>query len=151
VACRRQTLTSLAHPKNSLVMRVMQLLIIGPSVLIACGGGGGAESSVDTLPKRGERATDPTIVSATAGCTGDLMFKGLVVQIDASDPAPSNLGSCAATFGADMGQGMFSASGRCTVELTRDCGVGTDYVVDLTISNKTGGVTVASVKLHAGP
>ena len=129
----------------------MWLVALGVSMLAGCSSSGGTDSSLDVLPKRGERASDPTIVSATAGCSGDLMFKGLVIQVDASDPAPSNLGSCAAMFGATMGQGQFSGSGRCIVELGPDCTVGTDYVVDLTIGNKTGGVTVATVKLHAGP
>jgi hypothetical protein len=134
-------------------MRTMRLVAFGVCTLAACSSsGGGTNGDLDVLPKRGERASDPTIVSATAGCSGDLMFKGLVIQIDASDPAPSNLGSCAAMFGMTMGQGQFSGGGgRCIVELGPDCTVGTDYVVDLTIGNKTAGVTVATVKLHAGP
>jgi hypothetical protein len=132
-------------------MRTKRLVFLALCTVAGCSNGGGTDNSLDALPKRGERTTDPTIVSATAGCSGELMFKGLVIQVDASDPAPSNLGSCAAMFGTDMGQGQFVASGRCIVELGPDCTVGTDYVVDLTIGNKTGGVTVATVKLHAGP
>jgi hypothetical protein len=128
----------------------MQLRVLGLIFVAACGSSG-SESSLDTLPKRGERSTDPTIVSATAGCSGDLMFKGLVIQIDASDPTPMNLGSCAGMSGAGMKQGIFLSSGRCILEFEQECVVGTDYVVDLTISNKTAGITVASVKLHAGP
>jgi hypothetical protein len=129
------------------------MLVLGLSVAAACGGNGdgGGDSSLDTLPKRGERATDPTIVSAAARCSGELMFKGLVVQIDASDPAPSNLGSCAVMNGDKMGQGIFSQNVRCAVSFAQDCVVDADYVVDLTVSNKSAGITVASVKLHASP
>jgi hypothetical protein len=134
---------------KSLAMRTMQLLVLGLGVATACGGG--ADSSLDTLPKRGERATDPTIVSASAGCTGELMFKGLVVRIDASDPAPSNLGSCAVMNGEKMGQGIFIENVRCEVSFEQECVVDADYVVDLTVSNRTAGITVASVKLHARP
>jgi hypothetical protein len=133
-------------------MRTMLLTALSLCMAAGCSSSNGnTDGSLDVLPKRGERTTDPTIVSATAGCSGELMFKGLVVQVDASDPAPSNLGSCAAMFGAIMGQGQFAGTGRCVVEVGPDCTVGTDYVVDLTIGNKTGGVTVATVKLRAGP
>jgi hypothetical protein len=124
------------------------LVFIGLS-LVACSDSG---DGLDTLPKRGERTTDPTIVSAAAGCSGELMFKGLVVRIDATDSTPSNLGTCAAAFEGATAMGTFvETTSRCLAQLVRDCVVGTDYVVDLTISNKTGGVTTASVKLRAIP
>lgn len=127
-------------------MRMLQLGCLS-MLFVACSDGGGG-GSVDTLPKRGERATDPTIVSASASCEGELMFKGLVVVIDATDPTAANLGTCAATADAIVAQGMFSMGGRCLAELSHDCAIGTDYVVDLTIANKTGGVTTASVKVR---
>jgi hypothetical protein len=127
-------------------MRMTQWLFLSLSVVGCTDDSKG--SALDTLPKRGERATDPTIVSAVATCTGELMFKGLVVLIDASDPASANLGTCAATSDVTTAQGTFTTSGRCEVDLVRECVVGTDYVVDLTISNKTGGVTTATIKVR---
>lgn len=143
-----QLVDSVAPWSEKVAMRMAPLVFIGLS-LVSCSDG---EDALDTLPKRGERTTDPTIVSAAAGCSGELMFKGLVVRIDATDSTAANLGTCAAAFDGATALGTFvETTSRCVAQLTRDCVVETDYVVDLTISNKTGGVTTASVKLRAVP
>jgi hypothetical protein len=117
--------------------------------LAACGSGTGKDADeVDPLPKRGERSTDPTIVTATAGCDGEFMFKGLVVYIAASDPmGVANLGTCVASFEDNTHQSGFDGS-RCVIDLAPECVPGTEYVVDITASNLTGGVTTASVKVR---
>jgi hypothetical protein len=128
-------------------------------VLAACAddGGTGAGSGNDTLPKRGELATDPTIVSATARCScggeicsgGDPGTSHVRVRVDGSDPnGVMNLGTCAGTLGDVMDQGSYTSS-VCTLyfKTPAACVVGSVHTVGLTVSNDTGGVTTASVKL----
>jgi hypothetical protein len=103
---------------------------------------------VDTLPKRGEMSTDPTIVSATAACSGELMFEGLTIRVDATDAMGiSNLATCAITVESVTKQGTFIGSGSCIPTLGPTCIVGTEYLAAITIASKTGGVTTAQVKL----
>jgi hypothetical protein len=113
---------------------------------------GGGGSGDDSLPKRGELSTDPTIVSAAARCTtnGITPDKFLVVDIRASDPmGETNLGSCAMNVGSATDQSGFSESG-CYLDLRSvACQVGSSYTVGITVSNSTGGVTTASVTLAA--
>jgi hypothetical protein len=129
-------------------MRAAIWAVLGVA-LAACGSGTGKDTDADdTLPKRGELSTDPTIVAATALCEGELMFKGLTVIISASDPmGAANLGACAATNEDTTHQSIFEGS-RCVVDLTPTCVVGTEYAVDITVSNLTAGVTTASVKVR---
>lgn len=129
-------------------------------VLAACAddGGTGAGSGNDTLPKRGELASDPTIVSATARCScggeicsgGDPGTSHVRVRVDGSDPnGASNLGTCAATLGDVMDQGSYDGSSACTLyfKTPAACAAGAVHTVGITVSNDTGGVTTASVKL----
>jgi hypothetical protein len=129
-------------------MRAVIWVVLGVA-LAACGSGTEKDTDGDdTLPKRGELATDPTIVGATAGCDGELMFKGLVVYIAASDPmGVANLGACVATIDDTTHQSSFDGS-RCVIDLSPACTLGTEYAVDITASNRTGGVTTASVKVR---
>ncbi|MBA3460223.1 MAG: hypothetical protein H0T46_09710 [Deltaproteobacteria bacterium] len=136
------------------------LLALGLGVaLAACAddGGSGAGSGNDTLPKRGELASDPTIVSATARCScggeicsgGDPGNSHVRVRVDGSDPnGASNLGTCAGTLGDVMDQGSYSGS-ACTLyfKTPSACATGAVHTVGITVSNDTGGVTTASVKL----
>jgi hypothetical protein len=110
---------------------------------------GGSGSGNDVLPKRGESTTDPTIVSASARCGGgEFSFKGLVIVIAATDAGGTeNLGSCAVNLGGTTQQGTFE--GSCYVEASPTCTANTDYTVGITVSNNTGGITTASVKLRA--
>jgi hypothetical protein len=137
------------------------LLVLGLGmVLVACAddGGTGAGSGNDTLPKRGELATDPTIVSATARCScggeicsgGDPGTSHVRVRVDGSDPdGVSNLGSCAGTLGGVMDQGSYEGGSACTLyfKTPAPCAAGGVHTVGITVSNDTGGVTTASVKL----
>lgn len=124
------------------------------------GGGGGDGTGEDTLPKRGERAQDPTIVSATARCScgadtcpGGTPPNHVRVRVDASDPmGPTNLGTCAVTLAGRSDQGTFSdgnGNGTCSTHVlpAMPCAVGQVHTVGITISNDTAGVTQASVKL----
>jgi hypothetical protein len=123
------------------------------------GGGGGG----DTLPKRGERATDPTIVSAAASCAacGGTICTGsdpanshVRVRVDASDPmGAANLGTCAGTLAGIMDQGAHGDGGgsSCYLHFKLACMPGQVHTVALTVSNATGGVTTASVKLTVAP
>jgi hypothetical protein len=128
-------------------------------VLVACAddGGGGAGSGNDTLPKRGELASDPTIVSATARCScggeicsgGDPGTSHVRVRVDGSDPeGVMNLGTCAGTLGEVTDQGSYT-SNVCTLyfKTPSPCAAGGVHTVGITVSNDTGGVTTASVKL----
>jgi hypothetical protein len=121
--------------------------------LIGCSGSDGADDGNDTLPKRGERTTDPTIVSATAACSGELMYKGLLIRVDGTDAMGlENLSTCAATAESATSQGIFTSRGTCFMELTPTCAVGAAYQASLTIASKTGGVTTAAIVLPpAGP
>jgi hypothetical protein len=118
-------------------------------VLAACSSDDGGQAGEDVLPKRGERSSDPTIVAATASCEGDLGFMGLVINLSASDPmGQENLGTCAATVDDTTRQSAFAGRAFCPVNLVPMCEIGTDYDVVLTVSNKTGGVTTARIRLH---
>ncbi len=131
---------------------------------------GGAGNGGDTLPKRGQLASDPTIVSATARCspvqggggggggTGgggtSTTSTGFDLEIAGSDPqGAANLGTCAATLGTVSDQQTFATSGTCYLYLDTNtaCTAGTTVTVGLTVGNKTAGVTTASVKLTISP
>ncbi|HEY5926366.1 MAG TPA: hypothetical protein VIV11_31990 [Kofleriaceae bacterium] len=105
----------------------------------------------DTLPKRGERANDPTIVSASAHCvalTGVALT--LRVRIGASDPGGmTNLGACAATFAGNTVESLFLQPPSCEVDVERSCTSGETFVVEVMATNQTGGFTSASVTLTA--
>jgi hypothetical protein len=124
--------------------------------MAACTGpddGGTAGDGDDALPKRGELATDPTIVSATIQCqeaSGPTVPQRLSMQVDASDPGgKTNLGSCALTVGTMSGQDDFY-QGSCYVSFDgMACVPGTTYTLGLVVSNATGGVTTASVNVVA--
>jgi hypothetical protein len=136
------------------------LLVVGLGlVLAACaddGGSMGPGSGDDTLPKRGELATDPTIVSATARCSAcaseecfgsDPANSHIRVRVDASDMGGSaNLGSCAGTMAALSDQDSYEG-GTCSLFFKTPCTAGSPVTVGLTVSNDKGGVTTASVKL----
>ena len=119
--------------------------LCGLVLLAACTGGREGEGD-DMLPKRGERATDPTIVSATVQCeasTGTLLEVG--VRVSASDPGGlSNLSTCTGTIAGVDGDATFGEGG-CRAHVKRPCTVGQAFVVDVLVANKTGGFTQASV------
>jgi hypothetical protein len=125
--------------------RTLGRVLVIVAVIVGCGGddtGGGN----DTLPKRGAAASDPTIVSATAECNG-----GTDVRISASDPmGEANLGTCSVTIGGGTEQNTFSA-GVCTVSIGESGCVPGPTVVAITVSNKTAGVTTASVTVTITP
>jgi hypothetical protein len=141
------------------MMMKTTLLVLGlglGGLLGACaddGGSGGAGSGNDTLPKRGERTTDPTIVSATARCScggevctgSDPQNAYIHVSVAGSDPS-GHLGTCAGTLDAVMDQGSYDG-GSCGLYFKTACTVGKPVTVGLTVANETGGVTTASVKL----
>jgi hypothetical protein len=90
---------------------VKLLVLVGLGLgMAACASddGGGAGSGNDTLPKRGEKATDPTIVGATAYCSkcGSQVCpidpanpEHLVVWVSGSDMGGAeNLGTCVGTL-----------------------------------------------------
>ena len=136
------------------------LLVVGFGlVLAACaddGGSMGPGGGGDTLPKRGELATDPTIVSATARCSacaseecfgGDPVNSHIRVRVDASDMGgASNLGTCAGAMAALSDQDSYEG-GSCNLFFKTPCAAGSAVTVGLTVSNDKGGVTTASVKL----
>ncbi len=127
---------------------------------------GGSGSGDDTLPKRGELATDPTIVSAAAncGCGGEICDgtpgsanTHVRVRVAASDPmGVSNLGNCAGTLSGITDQDSYgdgSAGSDCYLyfQTPTACAAGQVHTVALTVSNDTGGVTTASVKVTVAP
>lgn len=129
--------------------------------LAACAsdeGGGGVGNGGDTLPKRGEMATDPTIVSATARCScggevcsgGDPQNGYVSVRVDGTDPkGQGNLATCAGTLAAVSDQGTYGEGNACSLyfKVATPCAVGSSVTVGLTVANDSGGVTTASVKL----
>ena len=135
-------------------------LVLGLA-LVGCSDGGEG-SGEDSLPKRGDLTTDPTIVAATARCESDDGGGGggggggvpavtkLAVTVAATDTAgQNNLGNCigVTTASTDDGGG-FSEGGSCYLRFSIPCTKQTPYVVDLTVSNATGGVTTASVTVR---
>ena len=115
----------------------------------------GAGSGADTLPKRGELVSDPTIVSATAKCScgdggcgsGDPRTTHVRVELSASDSmGEANLSTCAVTIGATSEQdGFYFSTCVAYLAVTTPCAVGQVHTADIIVSNNTGGVTTASV------
>ena len=102
------------------------------------------EDGNDVLPKRGERATDPTILSARATCEGTI---GTHVTVEATDPGGvANLGTCSISLGGATLEDTFDTGG-CYLYFEHDCSAGAATVIDLTVSNDTGGFTTASVSV----
>lgn len=122
---------------------------------------GGAGSGEDTLPKRGELASDPTIVSAVASCScgGEICdgtpgseASNVRVRVAASDPmGVSNLGNCAGTLEGITDQDSYGDGSDCNLYFQTPCMAGQVHTVALTVSNDTGGVTTASVKVTVAP
>jgi len=116
--------------------------------LMACGGESGGE---DTLPKRGERSNDPTIVSASAECVVEgSALSAIIVRVAASDPmGQDNLGTATVEIDGKSDVDGFSSgsAGTSYNEIDTPCVKGTAYTVDITVANKTAGVTTASVSL----
>lgn len=147
-----------ARTKTTILMVCLGWALAG----CADDGGGGAGSGNDTLPKRGQVASDPTIVSATAQCScggntcpgGDPRTSHVRVIVFGSDMAgASNLGSCAGTLLDVMAQGGYNGAAACALyfKTPSPCAVGSSHAVGITLSNDTGGVTTASVKLTVSP
>jgi hypothetical protein len=140
-------------------MTIKWLAFVGLA-LTACGSddNGPAGDGKDTLPKRGELSGDPTIVSATAQCSwgnddvpapGDLP-KYIELKVAGSDPAGQpNLGTCSVTMNSVSDQDSFGTSSNCYMYLNKGstCNAGEVATFGITVSNDTGGVTTASVKL----
>ena len=130
-------------------------LVLGLA-LVGCSDGGEG-SGEDSLPKRGEKTTDPTIVAATATCTsedgapGTPLVSRLAVRVAATDAGgQENLGNCIGETSASTDQGTFGSgsAGTCYLEFATACTKLSPYVVDVTVSNSTGGVTTASVTVR---
>jgi len=116
--------------------------------LVGCGGDDTPLGGADMLPKRGERASDPTIVSATAECNG---ARDTDVLVGASDPmGEANLGTCSVTIGTRTEQGAFY-EGFCDVTIDDTNCMPGPVVISMTVGNKTGGFTMASVGVNATP
>jgi len=123
----------------------------GLCILVLLGAcAGNRDEGSDTLPKRGERMTDPTIVSAAASCeSGEHATKDIGVSVNASDPGGEmNLKSCAATIAGVTVESLIGEFG-CHVLVARPCTPGQTFVIDLLVANDTGGFTEASVTLTA--
>jgi hypothetical protein len=134
-------------------MRATTSLFAFVALTLAGCASNGSASGEDVLPKRGERATDPTIVAATAHCypAADGQPAYLDVVIDASDPAGrANLGTCAATVDGMSDRDSFGDSESCYCHVVTPCSAGQTFTVDMTVSNSTGGITTASVGVVAG-
>jgi hypothetical protein len=109
--------------------------------------GDSAGSGEDVLPMRGEMATDPTIVSATANRPSGSSYAWL--RVAASDPkGTSNLATCAFIIDGVTHQGYFSDGyEQCTADLDEPWPTGTVNTVKVIVSNATGGFTSASISL----
>jgi hypothetical protein len=125
---------------------------------------GGAGGGDDTLPKRGEMTSDPTIVSAVATCScgadGDCQVGSpanayVQIRVASSDPmGVANLGSCSGTLAGISDQDSYgdgSAGSDCYLYFKTTCTAGQAHTVGLTVANDTGGVTTASVKITIAP
>ncbi len=115
---------------------------------------GGTTPGRDALPKRGERATDPTVITITATCWLSVSPPPVVIEILGSDPMGDlNLGTCQVTLDGRVEDGQFgdaSDDATCAASFaTNGCAGGASHVVDVLVSNKTGGFTQASVALVA--
>ena|SRR5688572_7819685 len=137
----------------------MKTLFLVLGVLVAGCASDGAGEGGDTLPKKGDAASDPTIVSATARCMDDGVViegqppppKTLTIRVAASDPmGEDNLGSVTVAVSGEMDIDQFYEGGATSYHpLDAACTAGTSYVLDITVANKTGGVTTASVDVTA--
>ena len=126
----------------------MKLLTIALVVLAGCATDG-ARSGIDTLPKQGEMAADPTIVTAQARCVTDSETgtTHLELTITGSDPmGAANLGHCGMTVGTVSDTEVFSGQ-SCYTMITTPCTVGAAMVVAISVSNQIGGVTTAAIEV----
>ena len=132
-------------------MKVACLLVC--ALALGCGGDGNGGDGDDSLPKRGERDTDPTIVSATIDCIVEGTASSAEIRIAATDPmGTANLGTATVMFEGmtDVDAGFSSGSANTSYHaFDVPCARGTTYTVDITVSNNTGGVTTASTKIRA--
>src|SRR5687768_15879219 len=95
------------------------IVVLGLALAACASDDGGAGEGDDALPKRGELATDPTIVSAiaTCSCAGEYCSVGepvnthVRVRVAASDPmGAGNLGNCAGTMADTSDQDSYGDS-----------------------------------------
>lgn len=131
----------------------MRQLAIFVLLATACGDDGGTQPDPDsgpvpgsdTLPKAGPTASAPTIVSAEAFCL--IPTNNLGIRITGADSAGvANLETCAATIDNVTASDTFAANGTCVAQFRTTCMRGA-FVADLTVTNKTAGVTTASITL----
>lgn len=109
----------------------------------ACGGE--TADQVDSLPKRGDQASDPTILDVKAYADPDER----VIGISASDPGGSgNLAGCEVTANGVERVGTFSNALCYVMGPGPDAWqIGKSYVIEVLVSNGTGGFTMATVKV----
>jgi len=129
-------------------MNIARWMMIFGIAAAACGG---SDEADDTLPKRGERTNDPTIVSATADC---IIESGtptsIEIRVAATDPmGQDNLGTATVEIESKSDIDSFGSgsAGTSYNQIDFNCVKGTAYTVDITVANKTGGVTTASVSI----
>ncbi|HEY5926365.1 MAG TPA: hypothetical protein VIV11_31985 [Kofleriaceae bacterium] len=138
------------------------LVVIALTLAACASDDGGAGSGDDSLPKRGELSSDPTIVSAVANCScgGEICSGGetnthIRVRVAATDPAGlPNLGNCSGTVNGASDQDSYgggSAGSDCYLYFQTACTPSQAFTIGLTVSNDMGGVTTASVKLTVSP
>ena len=117
--------------------------------LVAACTGGSSGSGDDLLPLRGDLPSDPTITAVVASCGGSV--SSVTVRIGATDPGgPPNLASCRASINGAQASASW-LPGLCAPVITSACHAGGAAVVDVTVTNRTGGSTTASVTVPVGP
>ena len=136
-------------------MRATAFIVMSGLTLFGCAGDEREEEAGrDTLPKRGETQADPTILSATSQCISGLgTYRAVGVTISASDLRGNpNLGTCERTLAGVSASGEFNQNATCYVEIelqSTECFDGrADFVVDLVVSNESGGFTTASLRVR---
>ena len=136
-------------------MRAPAFIVISGLTLLGCADDGRVEGvGQDTLPKRGETQADPTILSATSHCSSGLgTYRAVGVTISASDLRGNpNLGTCEGSLAGVSAAGEFGQNATCYVEIelpNTECIDGrADFVVDLVVSNESGGFTTASLRVR---
>ena len=109
----------------------------------------------DILPKAGELAVDPTIISTTVRCVttvGEHVREiWTEVAIMASDSKGyANLDWCSATRGVDTHVAWFPSATYSYLGCTLSypiCQVGDQYIMKIKVRNKPGGTNIASVMM----
>lgn len=124
----------------------MKNLVLGVAVMLGACADSGDSGFGDSLPKRGDRSSDPTIVSAIADCDVYSSYSSLSIEILASDPS-GELGPCSGTVGGIFQQETFGDDNSCWLHFRMPCSTMQEATFELMVANDHAGLTEATITI----